>query len=155
VTSPQLGAVAPDFTARNQHGEDVVLSSLRGAPVVLVFYPFAFTGICTGELTGLRDRRADLDAAGARVLAVSTDTMFALRVFDETEHLGFDLLSDHWPHGGIARTYGVFDEEVGCALRGSFVLDADGVITWKTVNRIGEARDIGEHLAALGAGSRP
>lgn len=151
LPSPQLGTTAPDFTAKNQHGEEITLSTLRGAPVVLVFYPFAFTGICTGELTGLRDRRADFIATGARVLALSTDSIFALRVFDEQELLGLDLLSDHWPHGAIAQQYGVFDAEVGCALRGSFMLDAAGVITWKTVNRIGEARDIQEHLAALSA----
>ena len=75
--------------------------------------------------------------------------MFSLRVFADTEGLPFDLLTDHWPHGEIARAYGVFDEQAGCALRGSFVLDPDGRITWSVVNQIGEARDIAAHLAAV------
>ena len=75
--------------------------------------------------------------------------MFTLRVYAETEDLPFDLLTDHWPHGAIARAYGVFDEEAGCALRGSFVLDPDGRVTWSVVNQIGEPRDIAAHLAAV------
>ena len=149
MTGPELGSPAPDFTARNHHGQPVSLADLRGAPAVLVFYPFAFTGICTGELTSLQEQLPAFADAGARVLALSTDTMFALRVFAEQEHLGFDLLSDHWPHGATASAYGVFDPQVGCALRGSFVLDAAGIVTWKVVNEIGQGRDIAEHLHAL------
>ncbi|HEX8488363.1 MAG TPA: peroxiredoxin [Propionibacteriaceae bacterium] len=141
--------MAPDFSTRNSHGQTVTLSELRGAPVLLVFYPFAFTGICTGELTGIQQQLPQLRASGARVLAISTDTMFALRVFGEQEQLDLELLSDHWPHGAIASSYGVFDPEVGCALRGTFVLDADGVVTWRVVNQIGEARDVAAHLTAL------
>jgi peroxiredoxin len=149
LSTAEIGSVAPDFTTRNQHGEPVTLRDLRGAPVVLIFYPFAFTGICTGELAQVQQGLADFRAAGARVLALSTDTFVTLRVFAEREGFDFDLLSDHWPHGAIASAYGVFDAEVGCALRGSFVLDADGVVTWKVVNAIGEARDIASHLAAV------
>jgi peroxiredoxin len=143
---------APDFTARNQHGQDVTLSALRGAPVVLVFYPWAFSGICTGELQGLRDEQHRFEAVGARLLAVSCDPMFSLRAFADAEGIGFDLLSDHWPHGAVAAAYGVFDDAVGVARRGSFVLDAAGRVTWSVVNGIGEPRDIAAHLAALPAG---
>lgn len=145
--------VAPDFTLRNQHGEIVRLSRLRGTPVVLVFYPYAFTGVCSGEMAAVQQALGDFTAAGARVLAVSTDTMYALRVFAEQLGLGFDLLSDFWPHGEVARAYGVFDEELGCAVRGSFVLDAEGRVTWSVRNAIGDARDIGEHLRAVQAGA--
>jgi peroxiredoxin len=144
-----VGDRAPDFQTRNQHGEQVARAQLTGAPAVLVFYPWAFSGICTGELSAFREHQSDFDAAGARVLAVSCDAMFSLRVFAEQERLEFDLLTDHWPHGGIARAYGVFDEKAGCALRGTFVIDADGIIRWHVVNGIGEARDITELLAAL------
>jgi peroxiredoxin len=75
--------------------------------------------------------------------------MFALRVFADQEHFDFDLLSDHWPHGATASRYGVFDQELGCAMRGSFLLDANGVVRWKVVNQIGDARDVQAHLAAL------
>jgi peroxiredoxin len=155
VTVPDVGAVASDFTTKNQHGEDITLSALRGAPVVLVFYPFAFTTICTAELGDLRDHLHRVEAANARVLAVSTDTMFTLRVFAESEHLTFDLLSDHWPHGAIARRYGVFDEQRGCALRGTFVLNPDGRVAWRTTSGIGDARDIDAVLAALPAAAVP
>jgi peroxiredoxin len=149
VTAVQVGDAAPDFRTRNQHGQPVALSELRGSPVLLVFYPFAFTGICTGELADLQRNLGEIEAAGARVLAVSTDTMFALRVFAEQEQLRFELLTDHWPHGAIAASYGVFDAEVGCALRGSFLIDAAGTVTWRLVNQIGEGRDIAAHLTAL------
>jgi mycoredoxin-dependent peroxiredoxin len=125
------------------------LSDLRGRPAVLVFYPWAFSSICTGELTDLRAAAGDFEAADARVVAISCDAMFTLRAYAEAEDLPFDLLTDHWPHGAIARAYGIFDEQAGCSLRGSFVLDADGRITWRVVNQIGEARDIAAHLAAV------
>jgi peroxiredoxin len=144
-----VGDRAPDFRARNHHGETVTLTELVAASegrVLLVFYPWAFSGICTSELAALRAGHADLAAAGVRVLAVSCDAMFTLRAFAEAEELPFDLLSDHWPHGAIAREYGVFDDEAGCALRGSFLLDGSGTITWRVLNGIGEPRDIVAHL---------
>lgn len=151
MSAPGVGEVAPDFTTRNQHGADVTLSSLRGGPVVLVFYPFAFTGICTSELCELRDNLSQFDDLGATVLALSTDTMFTLRVFAEQEGFTFDLLSDHWPHGAIAQAYGVFDDQIGCALRGTFVLDAEGTVVWSVINSIGDARQVADALAALAA----
>ena len=142
---------APDFTARNQHGEQVSPAALRGAPAVLIFYPWAFSGICRGELAAVRDSHERFTAAGARVLAISCDAMFTLRAYADAEEIGFDLLSDHWPHGVIANAYGVFDADAGCALRGTFVLDAEGVITWRTVNGIGEPRDLADVLGRLAA----
>ncbi len=149
MTVPGLGTPAPDFTTKNQHGENITLSRLRGAPVVLVFYPFAFTRICTAELGEIRDHHDEFLQARARVLAVSTDTMFTLRAFAEEQKLGFTLLSDHWPHGAIAAGYGVFDAQLGCAMRGTFVLDADGRVVWSVVNRIGEARQLSSVMASL------
>ena len=146
-----VGHPAPDFTARNQHGEQVSLAALRGAPAVLIFYPWAFSGICRGELAAVRDSHERFTAAGARVLAISCDAMFTLRAYADAEEIGFDLLSDHWPHGVIANAYGVFDADAGCALRGTFVLDAEGVITWRTVNGIGEPRDLADVLGRLAA----
>jgi peroxiredoxin len=146
-----VGDRAPDFSTRNQHGEPLTLSELGSAPAVLVFYPWAFSSICTSELAALRDAQTEFDAAGARVLAISCDAMFTLRAYADNQRLGFDLLSDHWPHGEIARAYGVFDDRAGCALRGTFVLDATGVIRWRVVNQIGDARDLVELVAALPA----
>jgi mycoredoxin-dependent peroxiredoxin len=151
VSTVELGQVAPRFVLRNQHGQDIDLEKLRGHPVLVIFYPFAFTGICTRELAAVQEGLQRFREAGARTVAISTDTMFTLRVFAEQEGYAFDLLSDHWPHGAIANTYGVFDAEAGCALRGTFVLDAEGVITWRTVNGIGETRDLADVLDRLAA----
>lgn len=139
------GVVAPDFRARNQHGQPIALSTLA-EPVLLFFYPFAFTAVCASEMQALRDQALAFRTAGVRVLALSCDSPYALRVFAETEGFDADLVSDFWPHGEIASAYGVFDPERGCARRGSFLVDAERRIRWATESPMGEARDIGEHL---------
>jgi mycoredoxin-dependent peroxiredoxin len=144
-----LGKPAPGFTARNQHGELLALSGLRGAPAVIIFYPWAFSSICRDELAAVRDDHERFVSLGARVLAVSCDAMYTLRAYAEAEGLPFDLLSDHWPHGAIARAYGVFDEQSGCARRGTFVLDPAGLVRWEQVNQINEPRDLAAVLAAM------
>jgi mycoredoxin-dependent peroxiredoxin len=150
---PRVGSQAPDFTARNQHGEQFRLSEYRGRrDVVLVFYPYAFSRVCTSELGALRDR-PDL-LAGAEFVGVSCDPMFTLRAYAEAERLEFGLLSDFWPHGAIAAQYGVFDAERGCALRGTFVVDRAGIVRWSVVNEIGVARDPDDYAEAL-ASLRP
>ena len=118
---------------------------------MIIFYPWAFSRICRSELAEVRDHAAELSAVGARVLAISCDAMFTLRAFAEHEGMTIDLLSDHWPHGAIASTYGVFDEQLGCALRGSFVLNASGSIVWQVVNEIGEARQLADVIRTLAA----
>ncbi|MFD1826455.1 peroxiredoxin [Mumia zhuanghuii] len=145
----EIGSEAPDFTIKNQHGEEVSLSALRGKKTLLVFYPFAFSGICTGELCELRDNLAAFNDLGAEVLAISCDPMFALRAFAEKDGLSFSLLSDFWPHGEVAQSYGVFDEARGCALRGSFLVDESGVVRWKIENGLPDARDLKTYLGAL------
>jgi peroxiredoxin len=143
----EIGAVAPDFTLDDQHGAPVRLSEVR-APVLLVFYPLAFSGVCTGELRALRDASLSLEA---RVLAVSVDSMFALRAWSDQERFPFPLLSDFWPHGDVARRYGVFDAERGVATRGTFVLDASGVVRWKVENALPDARRLSDYRSALAA----
>ncbi|MCP9949354.1 MULTISPECIES: peroxiredoxin [Actinomadura] len=146
-----VGDAAPDFELRDQHGAPVRLSGFRGDKnVVLVFYPLAFSGVCTGELCTIRDELPSLgDPDDVQVLAVSVDSMFALRAWSDQKGFDFPLLSDFWPHGGTARDYGVFDEAKGLALRGTFVIDTEGVVRWKVVNAIPDARDIGEYRKAL------
>lgn len=146
--SVAVGSQAPDFTLVNQRGEFVTLSELRGRKVVLVFYPFAFSTLCTGELCSLRDRRGDFDDDTV-LLGISVDTKHALRVFAEQEGLGFDLLSDFWPHGAVAQAYGVFLPVRGMATRATFVLDREGVVAWSVVNGPGEVRDPQEYRAAV------
>lgn len=144
-----VGDDAPDFTLQDTHGTPVTLSALRGGPVLVVFFPFAFSGICTGELCELRDNLEEFEDARVTLLAVSCDPMFALKAWAEREGFGFDLLSDFWPHGEVARAFGVFDVEHGLAVRGSFLVDADGIVRWAVVNPRGQRRDLGGYREAL------
>lgn len=147
-----LGEVAPDFSLKDQHGRVTRLADLRGrAAALVVFYPWAFTGVCGGELTTLQERRAELAERGAEILAVSTDSMYALRAWSDREGFTFPLLSDFWPHGGVARAYGVLHEDIGIALRATFLLDRRGVVRWSVVNGIGAARDVDDYLEAIAA----
>ncbi len=137
-----VGVVAPDFTVPDANKTPVVLSSFRGRqPVLLVFYPFAFSSVCTAELCQLRDDLSDFTDAGVQVLAISTDTPQSLRAWGVQQNYPFPLLSDFWPHGAVARAYDVFFERAGMALRGTFLIDADGIIRFAEVNPPGQARD--------------
>jgi peroxiredoxin len=146
--TPATGSRAPDFTARNQYGETVRLADFRGRrDVVLVFYPYAFSGVCTSELTALRDRPDLLERA--EFLAISCDPMFTLRAYADAQKLEFGLLTDFWPHGAIASSYGVFDPDRGCALRGTFVIDQTSTIRWSVLNPIPEPRNPDDYAEAL------
>lgn len=152
MTAPAMGDLAPDFTLRDQFGQDVSLSAYRGSKAVaLIFYPFAFSGVCTGELSGLRNRLEEFMTFDTEVLAVSCDPVFAQRAFADAQGLNFPLLSDYWPHGEVSEAYGVFDDDKGCARRSSFVLDREGRITWSVHNEPASARDLDEHLRQLRA----
>jgi peroxiredoxin (alkyl hydroperoxide reductase subunit C) len=144
------GATAPDFTLRDQNGAEVSLSDFRGDKnVVLVFYPFAFSGICTGELCEIRDNLGAFVGDDVQVLAISTDHMFSQRAWADREGYFFPLLSDFWPHGEVARAYGILSERAGAALRGTFLIDREGIVRWSLVNPIGEARDFSGYREAL------
>jgi peroxiredoxin len=148
----EVGQEAPDFELSDQHGEPVRLSSFRGAKnVVLVFYPLAFSGVCTGELCAIRDEFPESNRDDVEVLTVSVDSGFSHRAWSDREGFRFRLLSDFWPHGAVARLYGVFDEERGVATRGTFIIDKSGVVRWKVVNPIPQARDLAEYSNALAA----
>ena len=146
----EVGDKAPDFELKDQHGTPVKLSGFAGQKnVVLVFYPLAFSGVCSGELAALRDEFPQVSRDDVELLTVSVDSGFALRAWDDAEHFGFGLLSDFWPHGGVAKAYGVFDENLGIATRGTFIIDKNGVVRWKVVNPVPQARDIAEYQKAL------
>ena len=148
----EVGDQAPDFELRDQHGTPVRLSSFRGAKnVVLVFYPLAFSPVCSNELYALRDEFPEVTRDDVALLTVSVDSTYAHRAWSDAEHFGFGLLSDFWPHGEVAKLYGVFDPERGVAIRGTFVIDKDGVVRWKVVNPIPQARDLAEYSKALAA----
>lgn len=152
VPTPALGvgAPAPDFTLRDQFGQDVTLSSFRGhKAVALVFFPWAFSNVCTSEMAGIRDRLGEFLTFDTEILAISTDPTYSLRVFADTDGLNFPLLSDFWPHGAVASAYGVFDTDRGVARRSSFAVDREGVVRWAVHNQISDGRDLDEHLAHL------
>lgn len=151
-----MGGRAPEFSARSQHGETVSSAELAGAPSLVMFFPFAFSRVCGSELGGLHARWPEVGATGARVVAVSCDPVHSLRAYAEMleadgPSLGFDLLSDFWPHGQLAAAFGVFDGTRGAPLRTSFILDGDLIIQHVQQAEVAEARDLGEALERLRA----
>lgn len=150
VTGLGIGGPAPDFTLRDQFGQEVTLSSYAGTKtVLLLFYPAAFSGVCTGELSGIRDRLDEFLTFDTEVLALSTDPVYALRTFADRDGLNFPLLSDFWPHGAVAQAYDVFDENRGSARRSSYIIDRKGVVRWSVHNANPDGRDLSEHLRQL------
>jgi mycoredoxin-dependent peroxiredoxin len=138
----EVGALAPDFTLRDQNNEEVALSSFRGQKaVLLVFYPLAFTNICTGELCVVRDDLSTFQNDDVQVVTISVDSPYSHKIFAEREGYRFPLLSDFWPHGAVAQQYGVFNERAGIANRGTFLIDRDGVVRFAEMNKPSEGRD--------------
>ena len=141
---------APDFDLANQFGEHIRLSQFRGKkPVALVFFPLAFSSTCTSELCTLRDNLALFKTNGIELIGVSVDSKATLRGFAEAEGYDFNLLADFWPHGEVAKEYGVFLEEKGYANRATFLIDVNGVIRASFITTPGEARSIEEYKAAV------
>jgi peroxiredoxin len=135
-----VGDHAPDFTLKDQNNQEWALSDFQGdRNVLVVFYPLAFSGICTGELDQLRDDLAEF--ADVQVLAISVDSVYTLKAWSDQQGYDFPLLSDFWPHGKVAQDYGVFNGVAGLANRGTFLVDIDGVIRFAEMNQPGEARD--------------
>jgi len=147
-----IGQAAPDFELKNQYGELVKLSSFKGEKnVVVLFIPFAFTGTCTGELCAIRDDLAAFQNDNVQVLAISCDSPFTQKIFAEQEGYKFPVLADFWPHGAAAQAYGIFNADLGCALRGTFIIDKAGIIRWTVVNGLGDARNNGDYKSAIAA----
>ncbi len=150
--SVEIGEAAPDFTLKDQHNGEVNLASFRGRQaVVLIFYPATFTGVCQGELAAVQGDLAALQNDDVQVMAVSVDSPFANKVWAQEQGFSFPILSDFWPHGAVAQAYGVFNDVVGRATRGTFVIDREGIVRWKVVNAIPDARDHAAYANALAA----
>jgi mycoredoxin-dependent peroxiredoxin len=149
--SINVGDAAPDFTLKDTDGNEVTLSSFRGAKsVTLVFFPFAFSGICTGELCELGDNLSAFNSADNTVLAISCDRAHSLKAFNAQEGYDFALLSDGWPHGAVATAYDCFNDTLGCAERATFVIDKDGNVAEAfRSGGIGEARELSSYTEAL------
>jgi peroxiredoxin (alkyl hydroperoxide reductase subunit C) len=124
-----VGEMAPDFVLKDQNNQDVRLSDFRAhRPVLLVFYPLAFTGVCSSELRSLSSVQAR-----AQVLTVSVDSIYAHKVWAEREGFSVPLLADFWPHGAVASSYGVFNASRGYAERGTFMVSVSGLVLFSSV----------------------
>jgi peroxiredoxin len=145
-----IGDPAPEFELTNQFGENVSLASFKGKkPVVIVFYPLSFSGICTGELCEIRDNFARFDNENVELLAISVDSKFVQKQFAEQEGYKFSVLADFWPHGAVAKQYGVFIEDSGIANRATFVINKSGELVSKFITAPGQARSLDEYDRAL------
>lgn len=150
LTGLAVGQAAPDFTLKDQYGKAVSLSDYKGVKnVVVVFYPFAFSSICTGELCEIRDDLGAFESDQVQVLALSCDHMFTQRAWSDAQGFFFPVLSDFWPHGATAQAFGVFDQSGGFSTRGTFLIDSAGVVRWTMVNGPSEKRDFAGYRAAL------
>ncbi|MEO6886941.1 MAG: peroxiredoxin [Jatrophihabitantaceae bacterium] len=147
-----VGEFAPDFTLSDQNNEQFTLSSFRGQRAVLViFYPLAFTGICTGELCAVRDDLSTFQNDDVQVVTISVDSAYSHKIFSEREGYEFPLLSDFWPHGGVAQLYGAFNDQAGIANRGTFLVAKDGIVRFAELNGPGEGRDANAWREAIAA----
>ena len=148
----EVGAPAPDFLLKDQNNQEVRLSGFRGRKaVLLVFYPLAFSRRCHGELTEIQEHLGDYVNERVQVLTLSVDSVYGHKVWAEQEGFEFPLLADFWPHGGVARDYGVFNEDAGFANRGTFLVDAGGTVRFAEMTGPGESRDQSAWRAALGS----
>lgn len=147
-----VGQVAPDFTLPAHDGGKVNLDELCAAgPVVLVFFPFAFTGVCQSELRALELMKAEFARQGASIVAISCDSPYSLQAFAQVEKLTFTLLSDFWPHGEVSRAFDVFLDDKGFATRGTFILDRTRIVRWSLIHGPGVERDPRQYLDGLRA----
>ena len=145
----QVGDVAPDFELLDEEGKPTRLSSFRGRNVVILFFPAAFSPICTQELKQIAARRNDYDREDAAVIGVSVDNRWSLKAFKRDESLTATLLSDFHPKGNVAQKYGVFIGETGYAKRGTFIVDREGVLRGISVKEPKEARSEEDYLNLL------
>jgi len=147
---PQVGDDAPEFAIQDQHGREQSLAKRRGdRNLLLVFFPFAFTGVCTGEVRALADHAVTWESFGTDVIAVSCDSVPALRAFADREKVDFPLGSDFWPHGEVARAYDAFDPFLGCATRATYLIDRGGVIRWTVRTAIADPREVEDYVKAI------
>jgi peroxiredoxin len=149
VSDGLTGSPAPDLTLTDQHGRHVTLSDYRGAAVLLVFVPFAFSDTCTNELIDLRDASDLTEDRALEIIVVSCDSIYTLKAWADAHGYTGELLSDFWPHGEAAMAYGVFNPQKGLATRGTFLIDADGTVAWSVINPTGQAREIDSYREAI------
>lgn len=146
----EVGVRAPDFELRDQNYQTRTLADLAGAKAMVVFIPWAFTRTCQSELCTLRDNLSSLEARGAKLAVITCDSVASNRRWAKDQDFTFPILSDHWPHGATAQAYGCFNPVLGVAMRSTYVLNPDGVITEIiATDQIDQARDYADYERAL------
>jgi peroxiredoxin len=146
----EVGVRAPDFELRDQNYQTRTLADLSGSKAMVVFIPWAFTRTCQSELCTLRDNLSSLEARGAKVVVITCDSVASNRRWAKDQGFTFPILSDHWPHGTTAQSYGCFNPALGVAMRSTYVLDPEGVIAEIiATDQIDQARDFAEYERAL------
>jgi peroxiredoxin len=132
----KVGEPAPDFELATAQGERLALRSLRGKPVILVFYPADWSPVCGDQLALYNEVLPEFERYGAQLVGISVDSMWCHRAFAGERKYRFPLLADFEPKGAVARQYGVYHSEEGTSERALVVIDADGVIRWRYVSPI-------------------
>lgn len=151
ATPLEVGDVAADFVLPDGERNEIRHSDYTaGRAAVVVFFPWAFSSVCTAELCGVRDRMPELSNDAAATVAISCDATASLRELTRQQGLPYPVLSDHWPHGQVASAFGVFDPALGAAMRATYVLDADRVVRWRVLNAVPDARDVDDYVRVLG-----
>lgn len=146
----EAGNKAPEFILSDQHGERVNLEELRGRKVILSFHPLAFTPVCAVQMKALEENHEKFEKHNAVALGISVDSVPAKHAW--AKDLGIkktQLLSDFWPHGAIAESYGIFRSADGYSERAVIILDEEGIVRWSKVYQISEVPDMGEILTRL------
>ena len=143
----RVGQSAPDFTLQDENGQEVTLGALRGEPVVLIFYPFDWSGGCTKEMCSMRDATPDWRNTGARVFGISRDSIYSHKAWREHLDLGYSLLADL--RGDVAKKYGAWNEENYRADRMTVVIDQEGIVRYAVHNPASTIRDHSGALQAL------
>lgn len=150
--SAQVDAPAPDFTLVSHTREPVSLESLKGRKTLVVFIPFPFTGVCSAELCDIRDSMQQLNEFDANVVVITCDTVPSNARWAEDQGFEFPILSDFWPHGATAQAYGCFNDQLGVAMRSTYVLDEDGIVREIVASdALGQARPIASYWDSLAA----
>jgi len=146
----KVGDKAPDFTLTDQNGNKVTLSSFAGKKnVVLVFHPLAFTSVCAVQMPGYSKERQSFEGLDTQVLGLSVDSVPTHKAW--AEHIGgveYPLLADFWPHGEVAKKYGILRNE-GYSERATFVVDKKGILRHIEVHEIGKVPDRAKLLEIL------
>ncbi|MDH3498868.1 MAG: redoxin domain-containing protein [Acidimicrobiia bacterium] len=148
----EIGSPAPDFSLRDQHRNRVSVADFRGNKTLIVFIPWAFSGVCTDEACELRDKLSMFNDLDTNVAVITTDSFFTNAAWAAKEGLEYPVLADFWPHGAVAQAYGTFNDKFGVATRSTFVLDEEGIVRdIISSDNISQARDHEAYRAALAA----